>query len=112
MFTKSVNNLPLHFFKEKGAEVAGASLRFVKFASNPETGEDKDAIFTDGTKKITTLSANTVYVAALFDSGSYAPIVVTGSAKSDSSTGSSGSGSNASLLGLGTLMLMFLRKKR
>ena len=44
MFTKSVNNLPLHFFKEKGAEVAGASLRFVKFASNPETGEDKDAI--------------------------------------------------------------------
>ena len=111
-----INNLPLHFFKEKGAEVAGASLKFVKFASNPETGEDTNAIFSDGTKEITKLTTSPIYVSALFESGSYAPVVITGNAKSDSSTGSttgsSGSGCNTSLLGLGALAILLASFKR
>ncbi len=80
------NRMPLHFYPMKGAEVAGASHKFVRFSSSPDTNEDRGAKFfnSDGTTQITTLDANNIYAAAEFSSGSYAPLVLTGTAKNES----------------------------
>ncbi len=118
----SANNLPLHFFKLEGAEVSGKSLRYVKFASNPDTEEDKDAVFFDESGKETkTLSSKTVYVSAVFGNGSYAPLAVTGTEKTDDDNngkssngpGTSSSGCDSGLFGIGgALILLILPLKR
>ena len=112
----------------EGSKVGGSSLKFVKFSSASDTGEDKEAMFTDGTKRITTLSSNVVYVTSVFEKGSYAPLIITGTTKDSSESPdnntdpdtehispkrSSGSGCNSSLVGLGGLILVMfqLRKK-
>ena len=111
----NANNLPLHLFKMKDAKVTGSNVKLVKFASASDTGEDKDAVFYDGTKKIDTLSSNTVYVAAEFENGSYAPFVITGNNSTQDTqgnVGSSSSGCNLSLLGFGALILLMASFKK
>ncbi|MBQ4469694.1 MAG: hypothetical protein II917_06105 [Synergistaceae bacterium] len=80
------NQKPLHFYPMKGAEVTGAGYQFVRIAANPDTTEDTSAVFfdSDGKTKITTLDAKNIYVAAAFSKGSYAPLVMTGTAKNES----------------------------
>ena len=118
------NQQELHLYTLKGAEVAGASLKFVRFSSNPDTNEDSGAMFFNsrGTAKIKTLTENIVYLAAEFSKGSYAPLVLTGTAKieepektySDNILGSSSGGCNSGLFASGALMLlllMFVKRK-
>ena len=112
----SANNLPLHFFKMEGSEVAGSILKYVKFSSSPDTAEDKNAVFYDEAgNKTNTLSSRIIYVSAVFENGSYAPLAATGTKKIDtvnSGPNSSSSGCNSGLMGIATLVLLMIHLKK
>ena len=114
----SANNLPLHFFKMEGSEVGGSTYKYVKFSSAPDTVEDKNAVFYDDAGNTTeTLSSTTVYVSAVFGSGSYAPVAATGTKKGSNDVGSgpsssSSSGCDTGLMGIGALVLLMIPLKK